>query len=238
MQRTKGFTVCDLLGRPRLCIFALPLSPPLAVDRQPVIPPVTLTSESLAELAEALDNASDEERSRAVGEIIRLGNEDPTAFTSAVRGLPVVRHSPLFWYYEAIAKDASNWKTFIVEEVNRLLEKMDEIDFGSDLLLTLEALGAARDEAVRLAVTQAVIARSTSPSAKVRRAVADLLAEFAEPEDWEAARVFEAYASDPDWRVRVLARQTVNEDHGRPLNDGISFADRLRIRFFNLYDWK
>lgn len=199
---------------------------------------MTLTSESLAELAETLDNSSDEDRNRAIAEVIRIGREHPSAFTSAIRGLPVVRLSPLFWYYEAIAKDASNWKDFIVAEVNRLLDAMDQVDFGSDLLLTLNALGATPDKAVRSTVVRALIARSHSPSAKVRRAVADLLAEFAEPEDRDATRVLKTYTSDPDWRVRVFAQQIINADNGRPLNAAISLVDRFRLRFLKLYNWK
>ena len=199
---------------------------------------LTFTTESLARLAEALDEASDEERDEVIEKIIQLANIDRARFVAAVRALPITPLSPLFWFYEATAKDASNWEVFIVEEVNRLLNVLDETNFGSDLLTTLGAFGAIKDRSVRLAVTRTILAQSASPSARVRRAVAILLGDFSEPSNQEATEVLKAYASDSDWRVRVYALQTLNEDRGRPLNEGVRLSDRLRIRFLDLYKWR
>jgi hypothetical protein len=197
-----------------------------------------MDSSALEKRVAEIEEAGSGERDRLIGELLCVANQDRDAFIAAVRGLPIARLSPLFWCYEAVASDPVPWTPFVVEEIDRHLAAMDAIDFGSDLLLTMLPLTAVSDDGPRREMIEAVIAWSRSESAKVRRSVAELLASLDNPSSAESRDVLTSYTSDPDWRVRVSARQTLNEDEGGLPTAGIGLLDRARLRLFDQYSWK
>jgi RHS repeat-associated protein len=105
-------------------------------------------------------------------------------------------------------------------------------------LFAVHLVSCAVGDGLRREMIEAVIAWSRSESAKVRRSVAELLASLDNPSSAESRGVLTSYTSDPDWRVRVSARQTLNEDEGRLPRAGVGLLDRVRLRLFDQYSWK
>lgn len=201
------------------------------------MPQMTITPDELARICSDLDEASDDDRNRRVNALAHRARADRAAFVDAARSLPLTPHSGLFWIYEAVATEANDWKQFIVEEVGRLLMCVEAESLGSDVLTTLEALGTINDDSVRSEVKTVVLSHASSQSARVRRCVATLLGDFADAIDETAKAILVSYLSDGDWRVRVLARQTLNEWSDRPLDDGLPLLDRIWKQFSSEYSW-
>lgn len=198
---------------------------------------MTITREELERICADLDDAPNDDRNRGVCALARRAREDRAAFIAAARSMLLTPNSGLFWVYEAVATEANDWKQFIVEEVDRLLMFVEAKSLGSDVLTTLEAFGAIDDDSVRGAVKTVVLARASPQSTRVRRCVATLLGDFSDSIDETVNATLMAYLSDGDWRVRVLARQTLNEWSGRPLDKGIPLLDRILKKFSSEYIW-
>lgn len=185
----------------------------------------------LFELTRDLDQAEEAEREAAFQEITALARKQPEAFASAVKEGPLGQGSLLFWIYEAIARDSEGWDSFIGSEVSRVLLAMPEGRSAFPFYLTLGGFAPLRSASARHAVTAAALVHSESPSWSVRLAVANIIGDFAEPENQRAGSVLREYCRDPNWRVRVEAAQILNEDDGRPHLEGIRLLDRLRAKY-------
>ena len=183
---------------------------------------------ALLQLVHGLDQADEADREVAFERVAALAREQPEEFVNAVEEAPLGQGSPLFWIYEAIARDSEGWESFIGSEVTRVLDAMPGSRSPHSLYVTVGGFALLRSASARQAVTAAALSRAASLSPPVRRAVVNLLGDYAEPEDRNAWAVLRRYRDDPDWRVRVEAFQILNEDRKRPLLEGVGVLDRLR----------
>jgi hypothetical protein len=188
----------------------------------------------LTKFAESTDNDEDE---AIQAEILRYASANRDEFIEQVGELPPDEIPYLSDVYEALSYDPIPWGEFFLDEIDRLLEWAR---LSQDPAKILEPLGAfwllsLDEEALQL--KQDLLDRFSEnlddENVFVRRKCVVLVGDFVGRKDFKVLRKLELLAqSDPDWRVRFLAYQALEDIHPkRAERVKLPLWIRLRARY-------
>jgi hypothetical protein len=173
-----------------------------------------MLSEYLRQIEEA-DSVDEEEAVYArIIEFAQLNREE---FVREVRGIPPDRFSDLEEVYEALSYEPADWQEFFLEEMDRILALARSQSDPAAILAPLDAfflLSFEQDEGLQQAILRELVNNVADENIFIRRKCTVLLGDFVGRKDFKALRQLENLAqSDPDWQVRYLAYQALEDVH-------------------------
>ena len=150
--------------------------------------------------------------------ILELAQNEPELFEQAVRKLPLAEIESLHDIYEALTEDAAAWAGFYISEIDRLLDLARADPEPARILAPLDeyfVLTFDEDlEELQAAILQKFYVNCDDENEVIRRKCVVLLGDFVGRKDFKALNKLERLArSDPDWRVRYLALEALNDVH-------------------------
>jgi hypothetical protein len=188
---------------------------------------------ALEDLYEELRTCSSDAQREVVAErFVRLARENKARLTEFVETLPLDARCGLFEVYEALASDADSFHAFYVGELRRLLRAAERSPRNCHIYASLEAfayLSCESDLLVRelKAILSGYMDTSQLP---LRRFATWLIGDFIRPDSQqEIDKLFLAFRSDPDFRVRHLAYLGLREGPAADIAPTPGLLHRLRL---------
>jgi hypothetical protein len=188
----------------------------------------------LDKLAESVD--IDEEEA-IQEELLRYAGENRDAFISEVRALPPEKMPDLSDIYETLSFDPIPWSTFYLEEIDRLLNLARTNQDPGKFLEPLGEFWLLSQDEDALQLRQDLLGRFSEnlddKNVFIRRKCVVLVGDFVDRKDFKILKKLELLAqSDPDWRVRYLAYQALEDVHPeRAERVKLPLWIRLRARY-------
>ena len=196
-----------------------------------------MLAEYLLQLDESLDNDTDV---AIQDEILLYASENREEFINQIHKLPPEQFYHLSDIYETLADQPKSWAEFFLDEVDRLL---DLARLSSDPELIVEPLDAfwllTQDEEA-LDLKRDLLNRFSDnlddDNAIIRRKCVVLTGDLVSKNDFRELDKLEVMVEkDPDWRVRYLAYQALEEVHPkRAKRVKLPRWIRLRARVSNI----
>ncbi|MGB3717300.1 MAG: hypothetical protein WA996_22995 [Candidatus Promineifilaceae bacterium] len=191
----------------------------------------------LNKIAESIDNDEDE---AIQAELLRYASEDRDAFIAEVRAIPPEEMPYLSDIYEALSFDPVPWSGFYLDEVDRLLEQARRSQDPAEILEPLDAFWLLSLDEDALQLRQDLLGRFSEnlddENIFIRRKCVVLVGDFVGRKDFKVLNKLELLVqSDPDWRVRYLAYQALEDVHPkRAERVKLPLWIRLRARYSNV----
>ena len=162
---------------------------------------------------EQADNVDEEEAVYArIREYAQSNREE---FIRQVRGIPPDRFTDLDEVYEALSYEPADWQAFFLEEMDRILTLARSQSDPDAILGPLDSfflLSFEEDEELHQALLREFANNVVDENVFIRRKCVVLLGDFVGRKDFKELRQLENLAlNDPDWQVRYLAYQALED---------------------------
>ena len=159
----------------------------------------------------------------------------PDAFISYVQGLNLSEMDQAFKYsdlIEAIIGNCSQWREFLLNELDRVLLLYEQSNSASVLqaLQGFAFLEFCRDSSVTEAISERYAAALCSRSRAVRLLALNIFSGFRISNNATLHEALSECLSQADWKVRWEAEKVLAEAHLLPIRYRPSLADRIRRR--------
>jgi len=195
----------------------------------------------LANYLHQLDESLDDDTDVAIqDQILIYANENRDAFVEEVHRLPPDQFDNLNDIYEVLADDPSPWADFFLNEIDRLLTLARKSSDPGPIIQPLDAfwLISLNEDAVELRqdLLHSFYSNLDDENAIIRRRCVVLTGDLVDKNDFkELDKLEEMVKKDPDWRVRYLAHQALEEIHPkRAKRTSLPRWIRLRARVSNI----
>ena len=188
---------------------------------------------ALEDSYEALRACSSDAQREAVAERFRrLARENRKRLVEFVETLPLDAECGLFEIYEALAPDADSFHAFFVGELKRLLRTAERFPRNRHIYASLEAFALLSCESDALVSELRAILAGYLDAGQLplRRFATWLIGDFIRPDSrQEIDKLFAAFQSDPDFRVRHMAYLGLREGPAAEFAPSPGVLDRLRL---------
>lgn len=187
-------------------------------------------------LQQLYDVRSVDDEEAIYAKIRDVANQDRDAFIEEVRQLPLDEYSLLHDIYEALSYEAAAWQGFFLEELDRILALAQSSPNPAQVLSPLDEfflLSLEEDDQLHQSIQDRLYDNLDDGHVLVRRKCVVLLGDFVGPRDFkELDKLEKITQADPDWRVRYLAYQALEDVHPkRARRVKLPLWIRLRARF-------
>jgi hypothetical protein len=139
-----------------------------------------------------------------------------------VRGIPPDRFADLDEVYEALSYEPVDWQTFFLEELERILTLARSQSDPAAILAPLDAfflLSFEEEGGLHQALLHGFADNIADENVFIRRKCVVLLGDFVGRKNFKELRQLENLAqNDPDWQVRYLAYQALEDVHPERAN--------------------
>jgi hypothetical protein len=188
-----------------------------------------------------LDESLDDDTDVAIqDQILLYASENRDAFIEEVHKLPPDQFDKLNDIYEVLADDPSPWADFFLNEIDRLLTLARKSSDPEPIIQPLDAfwLISLNEDAVELRqdLLHSFFSNLDDEIAIIRRRCVVLTGDLVSKKDFkELDKLEEMVKKDPDWRVRYLAHQALEDIHPkRAKRTKLPRWIRLRARASNI----
>jgi hypothetical protein len=155
----------------------------------------------------------------------------PASFARFLATVPLNRDCMLFEIYEVLLQEPARHATVLLDELKRMLVQANEEPRNPALYRQLDAFALIKDPQLRRCAAAVLCDALRSPRAQVRRFAAELAGDIADNPSELQALLRGAVALDPDWRVRLLAYESLRDLSAEtPLRSGAMHEETLSLR--------
>lgn len=177
---------------------------------------------------------SEEQQNRLYSSLRDCAALDASTFIDFIHSIPLEESNYLFYVYEALAANASNWEHFILDEIERIFTLAEKSSSSSQILEPLEALAFYEESSFVQEICKALSRRLTSPNISIRRRAVWILGNLiSDSQNIYVGQFKNILLNDSDWRTRNFARYTLEEVNALPMDYHQPFLDVIRRKIFN-----
>lgn len=181
----------------------------------------------------------EEEEEHLINDFLSYIRAHENEFINQLRSIPLSDSDLLYGILWALGHDPNPWKYPLLDLLSRLFDEVEHAADAKPILQVIEYFDAIPDTNLDRGFLEGIVENLCrglrSKNADVRRVAVYTIGSFVSPEDSRTIGLITKLRSDNNWKVRVNATQTFNELNDSPLNAGLSFLDKVRLRFGDPY---
>jgi hypothetical protein len=170
------------------------------------------------------------EQASLLAAILEEANTDQRAFAEKIHHIPLDRASDLDVYYKALSADPARWAHFFLSEFNRILACAKKSRRPFRILKHLdEILWFDVDDArYRDQVIAALRQELNNSNPAFRYMALHVLSNYISDDDADTRQLLRQHLLDPDWRIRCMTYNCLEEMGELTDADRLSTMDRVR----------
>lgn len=190
-----------------------------------------MLADYLCQLDESLDNDTD---IAIQDEILLYANKNQEQFIKEIHQLPPEQFYHLSDIYEILADHPMSWADFFLDELDRLLALARQSSDPELIVEPLDAFWLLTQDEEALELRRELLHRFSDnlddDNAIIRRRCVVLTGDLVTKNDFRELDKLEVLvAKDPDWRVRYLAYQALEEVHPKR-SERVKLPRWIRLR--------
>ncbi len=149
--------------------------------------------------------------------------------------------SDFFWNFcESICTNVDGWKDFILSAFKDLLHEGEKLKDPNPIIQSLEGFELfteEQDSDFMKEMRKIILSFINTSNNRFRRFVVWMLNSYTYENNKHERDIIIKLKDDKDWKIRYYALCSDNESNGFELEKGISFLDKLRVKFLNVYEY-